>query len=72
MSGSYEIHIDGRLGPEMAGLLADLDPHPRSRTTTVLTVDSGDQAMLHGILTRLRDLGLTIDGVTRHDEDSTL
>ena len=70
MADNYEIHIDGRLGPELMQLLADLDPHACSTTTTVLKVEGGDQATLHGILTRIRDLGLTIETVTRREADS--
>ena len=36
---------------------------------TVLTGPIEDQAALHGILTRLRDLGLTIISVIRVDPD---
>lgn len=70
MSHSYKIRIEGRVGPEMASLLAELDAEVSSAPTTVLTVEGGDQARLHGILARIRDLGLTIDTVVRSDTDS--
>jgi hypothetical protein len=55
---SYEIRVLGALGPAareaFAGLLVDVEP-----TTTVLTGDF-DQADLHGLLDRVRALGLEL------------
>lgn len=62
----YEIYVRGRLGPEMQHALADLSPQVRAEHTR-LTADDSDQASLHGILARLRDLALPIDSVSRTD-----
>ena len=68
MPGTYEIYVNGRLGPEMIHLLADLEPDIRSHNT-VLHTEGIDQASLHGTLARLRDLGLEIDAVRRTESD---
>ena len=64
MSQSYEIHIRGRLGPEMLYLLADLAPET-GPGTTVLHTAGIDQPSLHGTLLRVRKLGLEIDSVEK-------
>lgn len=61
---SYEIHIRGRLGPEMLHLLADLAPET-GVGTTVLHTTGIDQPSLHGTLQRVRNLGLEIDSVEK-------
>jgi hypothetical protein len=68
MLGTYQIYVNGRLGPEMVHLLADLDPDIRDHST-VLQTEGIDQASLHGTLARLRDLGLEIDAVWRTESD---
>jgi hypothetical protein len=69
MACLYEIHIRGRVGPEMLHLLDDLEPRWIGASTVLRTRDH-DQAMLHGAFTRIRDLGLEIahvDTVTTPD-----
>jgi hypothetical protein len=65
----YEIYVRGRLGPEMQRLLADLHPQVQSGRTR-LSADDVDQASLHGILDRLRDLALEVDSVLRTDAET--
>jgi hypothetical protein len=65
----YEIYVRGRLGPEMQRALADLHPHVQSDRTR-LFADDVDQASLHGILARLRDLALEVDSVVRTDVET--
>lgn len=60
---SCQIDDDGRLGADMFGLLADLHPEVRSETT-VLQTELIDHAALHGVLGRVRDRGLSIQGVS--------
>lgn len=67
----YEIYVRGRLGPEMQHALADLHPQVRASQTR-LCADGIDQASLHGILGRLRDLALEVDSVRRTDGQTTL
>jgi hypothetical protein len=66
MAADYEIYVRRRLGPEMRHELADLHPQVRSAHTR-LTARDADQAALHGILARLRDLALEVDSVWRTD-----
>ena len=66
MSADFEIYVRGRLGPEMQHALADLRPQVRVDHTR-LSADDVDQASLHGILGRLRDLALEVDAVWRTD-----
>lgn len=60
----YEIRVERRLGP---GLVA-LFPEFELREEDGLTLMRGvllDQAALHGVLMRIRDLGLTLVAVAR-------
>ena len=66
MAVSYEIRVRGRPGPEVLHVLADLRPRPDDGVTVLVTGD-GDQATLHGAFTRLRNLGLDIESVSRTD-----
>ena len=57
-SHNYEIRVTGALGPAareaFAGMVVEVEP-----ATTVLTGDL-DQAALHGLLDRVRALGLEL------------
>ncbi len=60
------IRLDGPLGARFAGVFEDLTV----RTETVITGDVADDAALHGILARVRDLGVSMLDVRvegRHD-----
>jgi len=65
--GWYEIRVEGRLDERWAGWLdgLTLTRCPGTEETSVLRGDVGDQAALHGLLARLRDLGLSLVSVTR-------
>ena len=67
VTARYEIHIRGRVGPELAeifdGLNAEVQP-----VETVLHGEIVDQAALHGILDRVRALGLELMEVRRLPE----
>ena len=54
-------HLDPRWSTWFDGLAVDRDDDG----TTRLTGPVADQAQLHGLLTRIRDLGLTLVSVTR-------
>lgn len=58
----YEIRIKGRLGVELRYLLRDLAPREVAGGTLLRTARA-DQASLHGLFQRLRDLGLELESV---------
>jgi hypothetical protein len=67
VTARYEIHIRGRVGPELTevfdGLNAEVQP-----VETVLHGELVDQAALHGVLDRVRSLGLELIEVRRLPE----
>jgi len=54
-------HLDPHWAPSLGGLALAHDPDG----TTTLTAAVADQAELHGILTRIRDLGVTLISLAR-------
>ena len=68
----YEIVIDARLGARTARLFDgfELAELPDGRTIVVGTV--ADQAALHGLLNRIRDLGLPLVSVRPAPEHAPL
>jgi hypothetical protein len=69
VKAEYEIYVTGCLGPELQRLLADLGPQMLPGRTR-LSADDVDQASLHGILGRLRDLALEVESVARIDAET--
>ncbi len=67
--GWYEIRLQGRLDPRWSAWLDGMDLTPDGDGTTVLTGRVVDQAALHGLLARLRDLGLPLISVARVEPD---
>ena len=65
---SYEIRIQRRLETDLLTELGDLDP-VTVEPSTRLTLATGDQATLHGVLARLRDLGLVVESMARSSGD---
>ncbi|HEX6148126.1 hypothetical protein [Nocardioides sp.] len=64
-SGWYEISLRGRLEPRWSTWFDDMTLTSGTDGTTVLYGHVADQAALHGLLTRLRDLGLPLISVTQ-------
>lgn len=60
----YEIKIKGCLDPGWSDWFADLKMTYREGNTTVLSGLLPDQAALHGLLERIRDLNLKLISVT--------
>ena len=56
----YQLRVDGHLGAHWAAWFDDLTLTPHSDGTTTLTGVVQDQAQLHGLLAKIRDLGLTL------------
>ncbi len=61
----YQIRVRGHLGPRWADWFAGLTVTPEDNGDTLLTGPVVDQAALHGLLRRVRDLGLTLLSVVR-------
>jgi hypothetical protein len=66
-SPRYEFRLKGRLTPRWATWFDGMDLTAADDGTTVLSGPVTDQAALHGVLTRIRDLGLALVSVTRLD-----
>jgi hypothetical protein len=63
----YQIRVGGQLDPQWADWFGDMTIVYEAYDETVLTGPLTDQAALFGILTRVRDLGLTLLAVNRTD-----
>ncbi|TFH13383.1 MAG: hypothetical protein E4H05_11040 [Acidimicrobiales bacterium] len=50
------VRLKGPIGPNMAAMFDDVDMH----VETILTGELVDDAAVHGLLTRVRDLGLRV------------
>lgn len=70
-AGRYEIRLTGRLDAHWAAWFDGLTVGKQSDGTTVINGPIPDQAALHGVLQRVRDLGLPLVSVTRVDADQT-
>jgi hypothetical protein len=57
---TYAIRVDGHLDDHWSAWLGDLDMTRDDDGTTTITVSIADQAQLHGVLARLRDIGVVI------------
>jgi hypothetical protein len=63
----YELRVTGHLDPHWAAWFAGLRLTHEDDGTTALRGAVADQAQLHGLLARVRDLGLELVAVTRLD-----
>jgi hypothetical protein len=61
----YEIKISGHLDPRWSDWFAGLELTHLEGNETLLSGSLPDQAALHGLLERVRDLNLTLISVTR-------
>ncbi len=57
---TYEIRIKGYLSPEWSNWLDGLSVTPQENNETLLTGSMLDQAALHGVLAKVRDLNLVL------------
>ncbi|HEV7196211.1 MAG TPA: hypothetical protein VGN19_09735 [Pedococcus sp.] len=67
--GWYEIRLQGHLAPRWAASFDGLTLTARDDGTTVLNGPIVDQAALHGVLSKLRDIGLPLVSVTQVHPD---
>ncbi len=65
MSESYRIRVKGHLNDRWSDWLGGLAIHLQEDGTTVLVGPVVDQAALHGVIVRIRDLGLPLLSVKR-------
>ncbi|HZB96287.1 MAG TPA: hypothetical protein VE268_10015 [Herpetosiphonaceae bacterium] len=63
--GSYEIRLKGRLDRRWAARFDGQSLTHESAGTTLIHGPLADQAALHGLLSKVRDLGLPLISVTR-------
>ena len=63
--GLYEIRIKGHLADRWAGWFEDLTITLEENGDTLLTGPVLDQAALHGLLRKVRDLGMPLLSVNR-------
>ena len=61
----YQIRIKGHLGPHWADWFEGLTITLEDNGETLLTGQVVDQAALHGLLRKVRDLGMPLLSVTR-------
>jgi hypothetical protein len=57
---TYAIRVDGHLDEHWSAWLGDLEMRRDDDGATTITVSVADQAQLHGVLGRLRDIGAVI------------
>jgi hypothetical protein len=67
--GRYEIRLSGHLDARWAAQFDGLVLRHAADGTTVLSGLVADQAALHGLLERVRDLGVPLVSVTRSEPD---
>jgi len=65
----YEIRVQGHVGGSWSSWFEGLSLHHEENGETVLRGAVVDQAALHGILMRIRDLGLPLVSVNRVKSD---
>jgi hypothetical protein len=63
--GFYEIRVNGHLDDRRANWFGGLTITRQDNGDTVLTGQVVDQAALHGLLRKVRDLGMPLLSVTR-------
>jgi hypothetical protein len=69
--GVYHIGVKGRLDPTWSDWFDCLTVVPQPGDETLLSGPVADQAALHGLLAKIRDLGLPLLFVKRVEEDAS-
>ena len=68
-SAQYEIRVDGHLDAHWVAWFDGLSLTNEADGTTVIRSQVVDQAALHGLLHKVRDVGLPLVSVTQIDPD---
>jgi len=66
---NYQIRIEGELGPQWSDWFEGLSISQEEDGTTLLTGPVSDQSALHGLLKKVRDLGIPLVSVNRMETD---
>ena len=61
----YQIRIEGHLDPQWMEWFGGMTITPEDNGDTLLTGPVEDQAALHGLLKKVRDLGIPLISATR-------
>jgi len=69
--GRYSIRIKGHLHARWAAWFDGMTLTPESDGSTVIEGPVADQAALHGLLSKLRDIGLPLVSVTPVETDQS-
>jgi hypothetical protein len=69
MTDIYEVRVQGHLEDHWSELLGGLAVQRQEDGTTVLVGPVVDQAALHGVISRIRDLGVRLLSVRRPAHD---
>lgn len=64
----YEIRVYGKLDPSWSEWLEGMTVRPLETGETLLTGPVADQAALHGLLNRIRDMNLKLVYVEKKEE----
>jgi hypothetical protein len=70
-SGRYEIRLKGHLEPRWTTWFDGLNLATESDGTTIISGPVIDQAALHGLLQKVRDVGLPLLSVTHIESDES-
>ena len=68
--GNYEIILKENLEPRRLSDFSNMEIHQNSKEQTILTGELADQAALFGLLSRIRDLGLTLLSLRKLEENN--
>jgi len=66
---NYQIKIEGQLGSQWSDWFEGLSISHEQDGTTLLTGPVADQSALHGLLKKVRDLGMPLVSVNRMETD---
>jgi hypothetical protein len=68
MSIFYEIRVEGQIDPSWSEWLNGMTVCPHGNNETLISGHLADQAALHGLLNRIRDLNIKLVRVEKKEE----